>query len=198
MKRILRFVILLLVLVACAVGGWLWYTRPKPSPETHYDIAAARVSSLRSMSSLCTLTLREELMMRDSVRGQWIVARVKVEGRILFDLDSMKYDRQGDTLTIRLPFETMEIRENAGPDAYEVLDSWDAESMLMPRTLTTAEENVIKQRWARQVRGRLYKRGLHERARRNAVETVERLVSTWPEVADGTLKVRVKGRWEAE
>lgn len=136
--------------------------------------------------------------MRDSVRGQWIVARVKVEGRILFDLDSMKYDRQGDTLTIRLPFETMEIRENAGPDAYEVLDSWDAESMLMPRTLTTAEENVIKQRWARQVRGRLYKRGLHERARRNAVETVERLVSTWPEVADGTLKVRVKGRWEAE
>ncbi|MDE6842688.1 MAG: hypothetical protein K2J24_04105 [Muribaculaceae bacterium] len=198
MKRILRFVILLLVLVACAVGGWLWYTRPKPSPDAHYDIAAARVSSLRSMSSLCTLTLREELMMRDSVRGQWIVARVKVEGRILFDLDSMKYDRQGDTLTIRLPFETMEIRENAGPDAYEVLDSWDAESMLMPRTLTTAEENVIKQRWARQVRGRLYKRGLHERARRNAVETVERLVSTWPEVADGTLKVRVKGRWEAE
>lgn len=198
MKRILRFVILLLVLVACAVGGWLWYTRPKPSSDAHYDIAAARVSSLRSMSSLCTLTLREELMMRDSVRGQWIVARVKVEGRILFDLDSMKYDRQGDTLTIRLPFETMEIRENAGPDAYEVLDSWDAESMLMPRTLTTAEENVIKQRWARQVRGRLYKRGLHERARRNAVETVERLVSTWPEVADGTLKVRVKGRWEAE
>ena len=198
MKRILRFVILLLVLVACAVGGWLWYTRPKPSPDAHYDIAVARVSSLRSMSSLCTLTLREELMMRDSVRGQWIVARVKVEGRILFDLDSMKYDRQGDTLTIRLPFETMEIRENAGPDAYEVLDSWDAESMLMPRTLTTAEENVIKQRWARQVRGRLYKRGLHERARRNAVETVERLVSTWPEVADGTLKVRVKGRWEAE
>ncbi|MDE6680154.1 MAG: hypothetical protein K2J92_02240 [Muribaculaceae bacterium] len=198
MKRILRFVILLLVLVACAVGGWLWYTRPKPSPDAHYDIAASRVSSLRSMSSLCTLTLREELMMRDSVRGQWIVARVKVEGRILFDLDSMKYDRQGDTLTIRLPFETMEIRENAGPDAYEVLDSWDAESMLMPRTLTTAEENVIKQRWARQVRGRLYKRGLHERARRNAVETVERLVSTWPEVADGTLKVRVKGRWEAE
>lgn len=198
MKRIVRFIILLVILGGCVAAGLIWYNRQKPSPENHYDIAAARVSSLRSMSSLCTLTLREELMMRDSVRGQWIVARVKVEGRILFDLDSMKYNRQGDTLTVRLPFEKMEIRENAGPDAYEVLDSWDAESLLMPRTLTASEENMMKQRWARQVKDRLYKRGLHERARRNAVETIERLVSTWPEVADGTLTVYVKGEWDAE
>ena len=68
----------------------------------------------------------------------------------------------------------------------------------MPRTLTVAEENMVKQRWARQVRDRLYKRGLHERARRNAVETIERLVATWPEVADGTMTVYVKGKWESE
>ena len=104
MKRIVRFVILLVILGGCVAAGLMWYTRQKPSSDPHYDIAAARISSLRSMSSLCTLTLREELMMRDSVKGQWIVARVKVEGRILFDLDSMEFDRQGDTVTVRLPF----------------------------------------------------------------------------------------------
>ena len=198
MKKIVRLIIVLVILGVCVAAGFMWYNRQKPSSDPHYDIAAARISSLRSMSSLCTLALREELMMRDSVNGQWIVARVKVEGRILFDLDNMKFDRNGDTVTVRLPFEKMEIRENAGPDAYEVLDSWDAESLLMPRTLTAAEENMVKQRWARQVRDRLYKRGLHERARRNAVETIERLVGTWPEVADGTMTVYVKGEWDAE
>lgn len=198
MKRIVRIVIVLVIFAACVTAGFMWYNRQKPSSDPHYDIATARISSLRSMSSLCTLTLREELMMRDSIHGQWIVARVKVEGRILFDLDSMEFDRHGDTITVLLPFEKMEIRENAGPDAYEILDSWDAESLLMPRTLTVAEENRIKQRWARRVKDRLYKRGLHERARHNAVETVERLVGTWPEVADGTMTVYVKGKWEQE
>lgn len=129
------------------------------------------------MIELCTSDIHEEVAIKDSINGKWIVARQTIEGRIRFDLDSLKIDERGDTTIIYLPPERVDILENASPEAYEVLDSWDGKNSVFSRTLTANEENIIKRRWQDKTKKRIYERGYVAQARANAVRSLAPLFS---------------------
>lgn len=160
------------------------------------DIQPGRIESLRQMSSMCTLQMREEMTMRDSIDGKWIVARVKVDGTVEFDLSKLYTERRGDTLTIWLPHEQVLVREDAGPGAYEVLDAWDSKRTLLPRTLSAGEENRLKMRWRGDIERRVRAEGLVDRARDNALQTVGGVASAWAGQYGLPPVVLVRGEWE--
>ena len=80
----------------------LWHTLPS-RPIEDYKTRDARIKSITKMVELCTSDIHEEVAIKDSINGKWIVARQTIEGRIRFDLDSLRVDERGDTTIIYLP-----------------------------------------------------------------------------------------------
>lgn len=169
-----------LAVVAAAVAGlWFWLGRDT-TEEPDYSTREARIKSVSAILDLCTLDVREEMAIKDSVNGKWIVARQTIEGRVRFNLDSLRLEQKGDTTFVYLPPERVDILENADPGSYEVLDAWDGRNNVFVRTMTAGEENVIKERWRRRARQRIYDRGYVRQARRDAAETLRRFFSRLP------------------
>lgn len=171
-----RFNILILIVALIAIVALIWVVRPSKS-VVDYKTRDARIKSITNMVELCSADIHEEMAVKDSVNGKWIVARQTIEGRIRFDLDSLRFEESGDTTFVYLPPERVDILENASPEAYEVLDSWDGEHTIFTRTLTAAEENRIKTRWQQKARQRIYQRGYVKQARANAISTLTPLLS---------------------
>lgn len=163
--------ILIIAIVAIFIGLIVWYILPS-RPIEDYKTRDARIKSITKMVELCASDIHEEMAIKDSVNGKWIVARQTIEGRIRFDLDSLKIEEKGDTTIIYLPPERVDIFENDSPAAYEVLDSWDSKNSIFSRTLTANEENIIKRRWQDKARKRIYERGYVAQARANAVNSL--------------------------
>ena len=149
----------------------LWHTLPS-RPIEDYKTRDARIKSITKMVELCTSDIHEEVAIKDSINGKWIVARQTIEGRIRFDLDSLRVDERGDTTIIYLPPERVDILENVSPEAYEVLDSWDSKNILLSRSLSAEEENIIKRRWQDKTKKRIYERGYVAQARANAISSL--------------------------
>lgn len=175
LKNILWIKILLAVLIVVAVGLFAWHMKSWTTARD-YQTRAARIKSVSSMIDLCTTDLHEEMPVKDCINGKWIVARQVIEGRIRFDLDSLKIEEKGDTTILYLPPERVEILESASPDAYEVLDAWDGRNKVFSRTLTAQEENVLKTRWQKRAVERIYDRGYVKDARRQAMATLAPLI----------------------
>lgn len=172
-KRFLIFVLVLLTAIAVGLGLWLWHS--EETPDGGMQLREARIKGIKDMIELCTLDVHEELAIKDSVNGKWLVARQTIEGRVRFDLDSLKVEERGDTLVITLPPERVDILESVDKDAYKVLDSWDGARVLFPRTMTTREENIIKRRWQKRAKERIYERGYVKQARDDAKKTIATL-----------------------
>lgn len=172
--------IMIIVATIVAVGYFIWWCLRAPE-HIAYKTQSAKVKAISSMVELCTADIHEEIPIKDSINGKWLVARQIVDGRIRFDIERLKIEEKGDTMLVYLPQEHVDILENAGPDAYQVLDTWDGQSMLFPRTLTAAEENVIKKRWQSRIRKKIYARGYVTRARREAVATLAPLLQAMSE-----------------
>lgn len=181
--------------VAVAVLAVVFVAR-RSAASSSFKVDPASIAALRQMTSLCSLELHDDMMLRDSINGKWIVARERIKGRVSFNLENMRVEHAGDTLVLWLPEETIEVREDASPGGYEVLDAWDSRRKVLPRTLTSAEENELKRRWSGEIEERLRSRGYVARARRNAAATLRAVTSTWPAVADSSLTVCVRGDWE--
>lgn len=171
MKRFRRYAWILLLLAVAGIVIWWWLSRPVA--DDGMRTREARIQSITDMIELCTLDIHDEITIKDSIHGKWIVARQTIEGRVRFDLDSIKVAEKGDTLVITLPPERVDILENAGADSYEVLDAWDGRRSLFPRTVTAAEENAIKRRWQAKARDRIYRRGYVRQAREEAKTTLQ-------------------------
>lgn len=156
---------------AIIIGGFIWYfcTVDKGQDFQSQD---ARIKSIKQMVDLCTTDLHEEIAVKDSVNGKWIVARQTIEGRVRFNLDSLQIEQRGDTTLFYLPPERVEVLESAAPSSYRILDTWDASRRILSRTLTANEENVIKTRAQKNAVKRIYDRGYVKRARANAVQTL--------------------------
>lgn len=172
--KTIRAIIILLAVVA--VGVIIWMVS-RPGFEPHYNTSPSYVKSVAQMVELCTTDIHEEMAVKDSIHGKWIVARQIVEGKIRFDIEQLRIEQRGDTTVVYLPPERVDVLENASPDAYEVLDTWDGSSTFFPRTLTAAEENELKRRWQGRVSEQIYSRGYVKRARRQAVETLTPLLN---------------------
>ena len=171
MKVFRKYILLLIVVAVACVALWWWLSRPVA--DDGMRTREARIQSITDMIELCTLDIHDEITIKDSIHGKWIVARQTIEGRVRFDLDSIKVAEKGDTLVITLPRERVDILENAGADSYEVLDTWDGSRSLFPRTVTAAEENAIKRRWQAKARERIYRRGYVKQAREEAKSTLQ-------------------------
>lgn len=173
--RWIKFIIWVAVLALAAFGVWKIFA--PAGEDREFKTQAARIKSIEQMVDLCTTDIHEEWAIKDSINGKWIVARQTIEGRIRFDLDSLQTESRGDTLLVYLPKEHVDIYENASPDAYEVFDSWDGRNLLFTRTLTAGEENVLKDRWRKRARARIYQRGYVRDARKNAVASLAPLLN---------------------
>lgn len=168
--------LIIILLVAAAAGFLIWITLPS-RPVEGYKTRDSRIKSISRMVDLCTSDIHEEMAIKDSVNGKWIVARQTIAGHIRFDLDSLKIEERGDTTVIYLPPERVDILESDSPGSYVVLDSWDGVHTFFPRTLTAKEENIIKRRWLKKAKKRVYERGYVRLARANAVDALSPLFS---------------------
>ena len=165
------------MLALAAVGVIVW-TVTRPESSRPYKTETARIKAITNMVELCTTDIHEEMPVKDSINGKWIVARQVIEGKIRFNVENLRIESRGDTTVVYLPEERIAILESASPDAYRVLDTWDGKSSFFPRTLTAAEENTLKTRWQQRAADRIRSRGYVARARRNATETLTSLFST--------------------
>lgn len=172
--KTVRYIIILLAFVAVGVIVWM-VTRPESSARFKTD--SARIKAITNMVELCATDIHEEIPVKDSINGKWIVARQVIDGRIRFDIERLRIESRGDTTVVYLPEERIDILESASPDAYRVLDTWDGRSSFFPRTLTAAEENILKTRWQQRAEDQIRSRGYVARARRNATESLTSLLS---------------------
>ena len=170
----IRIIIVIAVLAVAAIVAVKILTPEEENPA--FKTQDARIKNIRQMVDLCTADIHEEWAVKDSVNGMWVVARQTIEGRIRFDLDNLHMEQQGDTTIVYLPTERVDIFESASPGAYEVLDVWDDRNLVFKRTLTTAEENILKARWQKRARSRVYERGYVKDARANAVASLTPLL----------------------
>lgn len=175
MKKIfwIKVILILIAVAAVALAAWRILT---PAEQPDYKTRAARIKAVEQMVEMCTTDIHDEMAVKDNINGKWIVARQVIEGRIRFDLDSLRMEERGDTTVVYLPPERVDILESASPDAYEVLDAWDGNNRFFPRTLTAAEENTLKKRWENRARQRIYDRGYVKDARQRAVATLTPLL----------------------
>lgn len=165
----LKTILVILILILIVYVVWFFMSS---RPAANYKNRAARIKSIEQMVDLCTLDIHEEISIRDSIHGKWIVAKQTLEGRVRFDLDSLRIEERGDTTFVYLPPSKVEVLEGATPESYEVIDSWDGSRRVFGRVLTASEENVLKRRWANQSVRRIYEKGYVRKARQSAVATL--------------------------
>lgn len=175
MKKWIRVIVVLIIVAVAVVVAVKLAT--SESEKSEYITQAARIKNISQMVDLCTADIHEEVAVKDSINGKWIVARQTIKGHIRFDLDSLRFEQRGDTTIVFLPPERVDIFENADPSSYEVLDVWDGRRPIFERTLTAAEENTLKTRWQQRARKRVYARGYVKDARANAVASLTPLLN---------------------
>lgn len=174
MKYKIGSFIVIAALVALLVATIMLLFRDTDTPSS-MQTRPARVKAIREMVELCTAEIHEEIPLKDSVNGKWIVARQTINGKISFNLDSLRIEDKGDSLIVFLPPERVEILEGAMPRDYEVLDSWNSRNPIFGSPLTASEENVLKSRWKRKAIGRIYSKGYVKKAREDAKNTLTNL-----------------------
>ncbi|MCM1355566.1 MAG: DUF4230 domain-containing protein [Staphylococcus sp.] len=171
-KRYITLIITI-VIIAGVAAIILWRST---AASTNMSVSETKLSEIKEMVKLCSLEVRDDVAIKDSINGKWIFAKNTVNGYIRFDLEKLDYQTRNDSVIIFLPPEEIEIYESNSDGAYEVIDTWN-ESLLDLRTLTAAEESAIKRRMAERYRKSFYTKGYVSRARRSAVETLSQLVS---------------------
>ena len=175
----MKLIIYLVAILAIAgAGAWL-YGKITGNPQENMQTGQARIDGIRQMVSLCTLEIEDDIALRDSIHGKWLLAKVRLSGQVRFDLEQLDCKMHGDTLVVRLPKETVVVREATSPGAYEIIDTWD-NTLLGLGKLTTAEENTLKRRMTARYREEIYRRGYVARARSTAVATLRQLTSALP------------------
>ncbi|MBD5266019.1 MAG: DUF4230 domain-containing protein [Bacteroides sp.] len=165
----------IILIVVLALGGGLYLWRSS-TESTNMAISETKLSEIKDMLKLCTMEVRDDVAIKDSINGKWIFAKATVNGYIRFDLEKLDYQVKNDSVVIILPPEEIEIYESSANNSYEVIDTWNA-SMLDLRRMTAAEETAIKKRMARKYKASFYDKGYVKRARASAVETLSRLLS---------------------
>ena len=165
----------IILIVVLALGGGLFLWRSS-TESTNMAISETKLSEIKDMLKLCTMEVRDDVAIKDSINGKWIFAKATVNGYFRFDLEKLDYQVKNDSVVIILPPEEIEIYESSANNSYEVIDTWNA-SMLDLRRMTAAEETAIKKRMARKYKASFYDKGYVKRARASAVETLSRLLS---------------------
>lgn len=172
LKRYIAFLLTLIVILA-AGAIILWRSS---QASTNMSISETKLSEIKDMVKLCSLEVRDDIAIRDSINGKWIFAKNTVNGYVRFDLEKLDYQTRNDSIVIFLPPEEIEVYESSRDNSYEVIDTWN-QSLLDLRNLTAAEETAIKKRVADRYKASFYEKGYVSRARSSAVATLSTLLS---------------------
>lgn len=172
LKRYIALLLTLIVILAAA-AIILWRNS---QASTNMSISETKLSEIKDMVKLCSLEVRDDIAIRDSINGKWIFAKNTVNGYVRFDLEKLDYQTRNDSIVIFLPPEEIEVYESSRDNSYEVIDTWN-QSLLDLRNLTAAEETAIKKRVADRYKASFYEKGYISRARSSAVATLSTLLS---------------------
>lgn len=172
LKRYTALLLTLIVILAAA-AIILWRSS---QASTNMSISETKLSEIKDMFKLCSLEVRDDIAIRDSINGKWIFAKNTVNGYVRFDLEKLDYQTCNDSIVIFLPPEEIEVYESSRDNSYEVIDTWN-QSLLDLRNLTAAEETAIKKRVADRYKASFYEKGYVSRARSSAVATLSTLLS---------------------
>lgn len=175
-----RKIYVALIIAALAASVFLavravrkWRESPEPDRVT---VSPARVSEIRSIVELSTVDIYEELPLKGRIGSRHLVAQVAIEGSVSFDLDKLRVEEHGDTITVTLPPEKVVMRESTRPGSYRVIDVWN-DDMFGRSYFTVAEENALKRRFMESAVRGVYRKGYVADARRRAARDVARLLS---------------------
>lgn len=170
-----RYIALLLTLIVILAAAAIILWRNSQA-STNMSISETKLSEIKDMVKLCSLEVRDDIAIRDSINGKWIFAKNTVNGYVRFDLEKLDYQTRNDSIVIFLPPEEIEVYESSRDNSYEVIDTWN-QSLLDLRNLTAAEETAIKKRVADRYKASFYEKGYISRARSSAVATLSTLLS---------------------
>lgn len=168
----------LFILIILALLVWIGKTVLKKTGTSSVRTLAAKVETIKQSVKLSTLDITSEEIYKDTIGSKGVVMRIKANVRIGFDLENIPTSVRGDTLYVQLPREIIDIYESSS-DGYQVLDVWylPLPNEPAPITLTTAEENLVKQQIKRQITNQMYEKGYVRRARENAARSLSVLFS---------------------
>lgn len=165
------------------VGGGMLIWRSGEG-STSMTVSETKLSEIKEMVKLCSLEVRDDVAIKDSINGKWIFAKNTVNGYIRFDLEKLDYQMRNDSVFVFLPPEEIEVYESSAPNSYEVIDTWD-NTVFGLRKMTAAEETAIKTRMADRYKASFYEKGYVRRARESAVNTLGRMLG----MMDGNITV---------
>ena len=162
------------ICVLAVAGLCIWWAL---SPEAdHVKLHDAKVKDVKSMVQLCSVDFVEDVPVKASIGPRHFFGRETLTGSISFDLENLQQTQQGDTLSVVLPPEIVEIYESTDANSYLVIDTWNDEFM-GSSNFTTAEENSIKSKVADNFRKSVYAKGYVKRARAEAVTNLKSMLS---------------------
>ncbi len=171
--KALRIIIVLIVLAAGAALVVWWKKSPEVSRVT---VQQAKIADVVPMLRLCSVEIYDEVPIKGTIGSRHIFARAALNGSISFDLENVELAESGDTLRLELPCEIVEVYESTAPGSYQVIDTWN-DKFLGSSKFTTAEENAVKRKVLESYRRSIYRRGLVERARSEAVANLTSMLS---------------------
>lgn len=161
-------------LVIVAVVGFAIWWKLTPDDEER-GLKPARVEDVRRMVELSTVEIREDLPIKGRVGKRHLVAMQRLEGSIGYDLERISLSERGDTLVVTLPPAEITLRESTDEGSYVVIDEW-SDDFFGSGKLTAREANILKEKCIALEKERLRRAGYVERARRQAVADLERLL----------------------
>lgn len=170
---VLAIVVAVGLLVGCA---WYFFLREREPEVTAFRASASEAAA---MARLCSIEIYNEATLTDTINSKMLFAVQKQKGRISFDVDSLEMRERGDTLVVRLPVERVELYEATDEDSWKVIDTKNVSPLgfILSDRLTLAEENALKRRFRRKSIAKLYSNGVVARARREAAENLQQMLT---------------------
>lgn len=172
-KRNLILIAFVVIAIAAAALYFLFAT-----PKKTIDVSKGHVSKIETMAQLCAVEIYSEVPVLDTINDKVMFAVQKQKGSVSFDLEKMKVDADGDTVTVTLPQEIVELYEATEDNSWEVIDTKAIGSMAMFRSdkFTDEEENMLKAHIKENSRRLLYRNGTIQRARAEGARILQSLM----------------------
>lgn len=163
---------ILLALVVCAVGVWVW--KMTFTTNVSYD-NLTRITRIKEMIRLNTFEMVNEFVYKDTLDDIGVVYNIKSRITIGFDLDSLSYREVDGVLEVELP-----------PANVIDIHSLDCRLLDCYNTGFTGDlfgaPDVSPQQWSRirrdmekYIKQEIVRKGYVERARKNAIENLAQL-----------------------
>ena len=148
------------------------------TPKKTIDVSKGHISKIETMAQLCAVEIYSEVPVLDTINDKVMFAVQKQKGSVSFDLEKMKVDADGDTVTVTLPQEIVELYEATEDNSWEVIDTKAIGSMAMFRSdkFTDEEENMLKAHIKENSRRLLYRNGTIQRARAEGARILQSLM----------------------